>query len=670
MTFIQSSLKIALAALLAAIAPDIGFAQGAPSTSTVPRPQEIKNLVATLQSPTAADHEKVVACHRLAVIGTKEAVPALAALLADPKFAHYARHALEPMTDPAAGAVLRDALGKLHGSLLVGVINTIGFRRDAQASAALGRLLGSSETDVSTAAAAALGRIGSVDAAKRLQEAMSRASGPLQIAFADASLTCADNLMLNGKRTEAAAIYDGMHGFAFPPHIRTAAMWGAITAREARGVPLLLKQVEGDDPAMQAAAWRAARELPGASVTKALAAELGKVSPEKQGQLIKVLGDRGDRAALPAVIEYAEKGDDKVRVTALQVLPRVDDGKSGPAVLLRTITSGRSAAETDVAFTSLALVGGNDTNAKILAALPSVAPALRARLIGVLGMRRADNARGELLKLAAAAEPEIRKAAFRALGQVGRPADLPELIRLSATCRDEGLKVPADLAVVAVSMKITPADQRADPVLNALQSARDAETKRALLRPLGAIVKATGGSAQTLDTLKASWKDSDPEVRTMALRSLADWPDARPAHLLLEIVQGASDPIHRELALRGGVRMAANVASGRDGTRLDALAWLEQANRAVRTTEDKLAIVSGLGSLKQVEGLRMLLPYLEDPAVRTEAELAVVEIASSLANTSHADLVKGVLQKITKTTKDADIRRRAAKTAKGIPSKS
>ncbi len=85
--------------------------------------------------------------------------------------------------------------------------------------------------------------------------------------------------------------------------------------------------------------------------------------------------------------------------------------------------------------------------------------------------------------------------------------------------------------------------------------------------------------------------------------------------MLLEIIQ--QDPAHRALALRGGSRMAANVAAGRDPTKLDFLAWFSQANQVVRTTEEKLIIVSALGSLKQIEGLQMLQPYLDDPSVQT-----------------------------------------------------
>ena len=677
--------KIALAALLVAVVPALLSGQTLPAsnnppgrkdakkllprlmTSKLPRAEEERQLIATLQSADRPEQAKVVACHRLAVIGTKAAVPALAALLADEKLAHMARYALEPMADPAAAAALREALGRLHGPLLIGVINSLGFRRDSEAAPALAGLLAGADEPVATAAAAALGRIGSTEAALQLQNALNSASGRRQVAFVDATLTCAGMLAAERNPREAVAIYDRLCGPEFPDHIRLAAMGGAISSRQGDGLSLLLKQLESQDAVLLAAGWRAARELPGTDVTKALAAKLGKLPVEKQILLIRVLGDRGDQAALPVVLEAAKNGAPQVRVAALRALPRIDGGGSSVDLLLQAVRAGQSPAESAAALASLGQIGGADTNQKILAALPSAEPAIRAKLIGVLGVRRAEEARGALLQFAASSDVEVSKAAFRALALVAGPADLPELIRLSTACQDDAVKVPADLAVFAVSMKIDPPEKRADPILTAYRAARDAPTKCSLLRPLGALVKAMGGSPQMFDTVRLALTDADATVRDAALRCLADWPDASAASLMLETFTRDQEPAHRAQALRGGTRMAANVASGRDPTKLDFLAWFTQANQAVRTTEEKLIIVSGLGSMKQIEGWQMLQPYLADPNVQTEAALAVLAIAPALATTAHASTVKDGLERIAAVTKDPDVRRQAQEIVQGLP---
>ena len=96
-----------------------------------------RQLLAVLES-NAPRAEKAITCKHLAVHGTKDAVPALAALLPDEQLTSWARIALEAIPDPAAAAALRRALGELKGRVLVGVINSIGVRRDAEAVDGLG----------------------------------------------------------------------------------------------------------------------------------------------------------------------------------------------------------------------------------------------------------------------------------------------------------------------------------------------------------------------------------------------------------------------------------------------------------------------------------------------------------------------------------------------------
>ena len=144
--------------------------------STSPAEKQ-RQLISVLQSD-APPQEKAITCKKLLVYGTKDAVPALAALLKDKDLASWSRIALEAIPDPAAAAALRDALGQVEGRLLVGVINSIGVRRDAQAVPALVEKLNSSDAQVASAAAAALGAIGGELAAKALDQSL-RSSPPI-----------------------------------------------------------------------------------------------------------------------------------------------------------------------------------------------------------------------------------------------------------------------------------------------------------------------------------------------------------------------------------------------------------------------------------------------------------------------------------------------------------
>ncbi len=187
-------------------------------------------LIKLLQNPEGTVFQKAKACQRLAHKGTAAAVPALAALLDHPQLGHYARYGLEPMPGPAADEALRAALPRLKGPQLVGAINTIGFRKDAQAVGALAKLLRGSDPEVAKAAAAALGSISGAQAAKALLDALAQTKGALRTAVAAGGVVCAEGLLAKGERGQAFDLYNRLAGEDIPKPVRLAAMHGVIAA--------------------------------------------------------------------------------------------------------------------------------------------------------------------------------------------------------------------------------------------------------------------------------------------------------------------------------------------------------------------------------------------------------------------------------------------------------
>lgn len=163
-------------------------------------------LVAALKAnvPHAA---KDYICRQLSLVGSAGCVPAVAELLPDEKLSHMARYALERIPDEEAVAAMRDALPKTSGKVKVGIINSLGVRRDAKSTAALVALLGDQDGEIASAAAAALGAIGTPEAAKALTDFQAKAPEKLQLAAADACLLCAERLAAAGNKAEAMALY-------------------------------------------------------------------------------------------------------------------------------------------------------------------------------------------------------------------------------------------------------------------------------------------------------------------------------------------------------------------------------------------------------------------------------------------------------------------------------
>lgn len=96
-----------------------------------------ERLLKALARPDCTEAGRAFLCQMLAMVGSVKSVPALGALLKDPKATEAARYALAPIAGPEAAAALRDALGALSGPSKAGLIASIALRGDTSARYAL-----------------------------------------------------------------------------------------------------------------------------------------------------------------------------------------------------------------------------------------------------------------------------------------------------------------------------------------------------------------------------------------------------------------------------------------------------------------------------------------------------------------------------------------------------
>jgi HEAT repeat protein len=192
-----------------------------------------QRLLDALQSGISRDARDFV-CRMLRIVGGAASVPILARLLADLDHSHMARYALERIPLPAAAKSLRDALPAVSGKLKIGVISSIGSRRDAAAVPALSALLNDQEALVARAAARALGVIGNVEAATALQQCQPSSAETNQ-AVIDARLACAESLLADNKTAAAVGIYKSLAGNKQPRLVRLAATRGLLACAARNG---------------------------------------------------------------------------------------------------------------------------------------------------------------------------------------------------------------------------------------------------------------------------------------------------------------------------------------------------------------------------------------------------------------------------------------------------
>jgi len=281
-------------------------------------------LIAVLKSD-APYQEKANACRELALVGGHDAIAVLAGLLGDEKLSHMARYGLEPIPDPAVDEAFRAALGRLQGRQLVGVIGSIGVRRDGKAVEPLAQRLKDKDAEVVQTAARALGKIATPDALKALETALVQVPAESQLSLCEGMFRCAEALKAQGKREEARAVYDLLRKQKAPGQVRAAAVRGAILTRGKEGVPLLREYLGSKDLALFTATVRTAQEMPMSEVVEALAVTFKEGPADRQYQVGTALVYVADKL-------LQGKGDMKTAASLTEPLQRVAQSSVGPEV--------------------------------------------------------------------------------------------------------------------------------------------------------------------------------------------------------------------------------------------------------------------------------------------------------------------------------------------------
>ena len=505
-----------------------------------------RKLIAVLKSD-APPGEKAISCKQLAIYGNKEAVPALAPLLADKDLASWARIALEAIPGPEADEALREALPKLQGNLLIGAINSVGNRRDAKAVDALARKLGDSDAQVAAAGAIALGKIGGTHAATALGQTLANAREQILSGIAEGCILCAEGFLHNGKFAEASSLYDAVRNKAgLNTQKRLEATRGAILARQSAGLPLLLEQLRSPSSAAFGMGLRTARELKGRDVTEAIGAELDRAEADRQVPLLLALSDRQDDAVLAKLLQVAQKGSKQTRVAALGLLDRFGDGSSVPILLSAAAESDADVAQP--AKATLTRMEGKAVDAELLKRLPQSSGKTRQVIVELAALRRIESAVPAVLTSAEDTDPGIRRAAFATLSTLGSPQHSGDLVRLLSKAKDDEDREGIESALTTICSR-----HGAKCLPHVLPVAKDKDGE---LRIVGLRALATIGGPQALGAVTSAVADSDEKVQDEAVGILATWPnnwpeDSSVAEPLLNLAKAGRKPAYKVQGVRG-----------------------------------------------------------------------------------------------------------------------
>lgn len=424
-------------------------------------------------------------------------------------------------------------------------------------------------------------------------------------------------------RSRAAAWYRGYWlgaGESGPGHLRCVSLNRLAGLDPAAAVKLLRDGLVDARADVSACAESVAIRIPGAAATShfvALAANR-REDADLRALAVKILGARGDAAALAAVRRALVDSSEDVRVAAIGAIAALGGAKAVPDLLAKL---GRTwTGEAKAAADALPRIVGMES--ALAAGFEAAGPAGKTAILNALAARVATLQLPLALRAADDADPGVAAAGLAAVGVLGGAAELDGLIGRVTSAPDDDRREAAVGAFVAIVKRMKDKDAAASLVTAKLPAAVGA-TRSALLSLLPKV-----GGAPALAVARADLGHTEVGVREAAVRALAEWPDAGPLEELLAIACAGPDADHRILAVRGAIKLAEKL----DGTAGAKAGRLANAYGLCATPADRRQALAALGRTPHPLALAVARFAERDATVRGEALAAITRIARGIAS--------------------------------------
>jgi hypothetical protein len=330
-----------------------------------------------------------------------------------------------------------------------------------------------------------------------------------------------------------------------------------------------------------------------------------------------------------------------VREAVLRALGKIaEQGDSG--LLMNGLLKAQSETEVEAATAGLSRLKSGAVDAAILNELATSRDRVsRLRLIRLLDERTTASGVQELLTQAGDADPQIRVAALQALRSVVGPDHLPALMAVTKTFKDGQSRAAAESALMYASTRAGESAKAGDLLLAELERSTDPLDQASWIRALTA-----AGHRKALPAIAKRLRDPNAWLANATLDQLAAWPDPAPVGDLLRFAQSQNAPALRTKALSAATGLATTAGNARQATAANVTDWFRRADALARSEGEKKVVIAALARWTDAASVRLLLPYLENPALRQDAALAITAAAALVAESSESAMLKPVLDQL------------------------
>jgi len=567
-----------------------------------------------------ADKEvKAFLVRQLQRCGKKESVRSLKKYLSDPILSEPSVQALLAIGSQEAETALMRSLNSVPQKNKASVIKALGELRSQRAVRKILKFSSTRDSELRNVTLFALANIGDPQAEDVLDK-FSITAGPYERAQAPSLyLLYARRLAEQGKKQSCVTICRELIQSHMSPqenHIACAALAMLVDVLEEKSFEDLLVALDSPSKEFRMKALELSDRLQGPDATARWIERLENSPQEVRAEIIEMLGKRGDTSVLPLVLTELKNEASIVRLAAIPAAVSLGDH----SVLEKLWPMLQSDLKEEIDVLKLALQRFPTRlivphAAGIINDVPSPA---RIALIEIFAERQAKEYADVVFDLAKTEDETLREAALTALERLSKEEDLPRLVDMLLEATENKEVLLLQNAVVASANLIENIESRADLLLAALETC-ETENQLSLLRILPRI-----GGTKALKIVIEKTESEDARVQSVAIYSLAQWPDIAAMEDVRRVIQTTDNPTFRYVSLQGYVRL---IQEEEEREAEEQYSLLEEVFEAAVEPADKKVIISGLSRVKSEQSLRYVVPFLQDPELQSNAARAVVRIA-------------------------------------------
>ena len=547
---------------------------------------------------------------QLQLIGQEETVKALRRYLKDTSLFEPAAQAMKAIGGRDAEKALLTALKEARGAARVTLVKTLGEMQSRAAVKIIEKDAASDDSLLRQTALFALANIGDPSSENTLSRTRVNASFQERTHAPTLLLHFARRMAENGFRKQSLSLCrDLIHNYNNEEenNIACQALSLVWEIEQDGAASDLLAAVDSPHAELRNQALRLAGESAVRTMTGEWIQKAKQVPHHVRAEIITMLGRNGDPAAIEYIRGSLQSGETDVQSAAILALVSLDrdNSLSDLLPLLQTTDEGLLS----VLEESLLRYPAERIVPEAARRMADSSNRTKIILFHILAEKGAVEFRKLFYAHAGSEDADVRAAAFEGLALLSQPEDIPSLFSLFQPERPAREKIALQNALLHAVSPINNIDKKTEPFIQEIVAA-EGKRRADLLRLLSEI-----GGTSALQTVRAELTSEDAAIQNAAVVTLSRWPTMDAVVPLIELIGETESDKFAYLAVQGVIRLLrrADLPDEIKIEHLGSLLSLPLDSSAIKLILKGLSIYSG----PQV--LELILPYLKDEQIKTEA---------------------------------------------------